>query len=166
MSQLDFNYESRNYNGKDSPSIQDSKDSSPTTTTKGFWDDAEVISVYSRAQAIEDGVLVDLSEHSATKEAGIRFPVAVTRELFGILEPSPELEADGQSLQGRLWDLLNMFKIRHAGRHPSEHADEVWFTVLFIRRPGGRPEQVKVWAKCGPGDNMEPVITIMLEGQD
>ena len=45
-------------------------------TGKGFWDDAEVISSYSRAQAIEDGVLVDVS--TVAKEAGIKFPVAMT----------------------------------------------------------------------------------------
>jgi hypothetical protein len=29
---------------------------------KGFWEGAEVISVYTRAQAIEDGVLVDMTQ--------------------------------------------------------------------------------------------------------
>lgn len=37
----------------------------------------EAISTYTRAQAIEDGVLVDVSE--IAKEAGFKFPVAVTR---------------------------------------------------------------------------------------
>ena len=37
----------------------------------------EVISSYSRAQAIEDGVLVDVS--SVARAAGIKFPVAMTR---------------------------------------------------------------------------------------
>jgi hypothetical protein len=37
-------------------------------TAKGFWDDAEVIYAYTRAQALEDGVLVDVSEMA--KEAG------------------------------------------------------------------------------------------------
>ncbi len=38
---------------------------------------APVISVYTRAQAIEDGVLVDVSE--TAREAGFRIPVAVNR---------------------------------------------------------------------------------------
>ena len=37
-------------------------------TEKGFWDDAEIISIYTRAQAIEDGVLVDVTD--TAKEAG------------------------------------------------------------------------------------------------
>ena len=39
-----------------------------------------VISEYSRAQAIEDGVLVDVSE--TAREAGIRFPLALTRAVW------------------------------------------------------------------------------------
>jgi hypothetical protein len=40
----------------------------------------EIISSYSRAQAIEDGVLVDVSDTS--REAGISFPVAMTRAVW------------------------------------------------------------------------------------
>jgi hypothetical protein len=36
----------------------------------------------------------------------------------------------------------------------------------MIKSPGGKPEPVKMWAKAGPGDQMEMVITIMLEGED
>ena len=49
-------------------------------TSKGFWDDAEVIYAYTRAQALEDGVLVDASE--IAREAGIGFPVALTRAVW------------------------------------------------------------------------------------
>src|SRR3972149_219225 len=53
------------------------------------------ISVYTRAQALEDGQLVDVSE--TAKEAGIRFPVALTRaqaleggQLVGVGEAAKE----------------------------------------------------------------------------
>ena len=49
-------------------------------TSKGFWDDAEIIYAYTRAQAIEDGELVDVSE--TARESGIKFPVAVTRAVW------------------------------------------------------------------------------------
>ena len=48
----------------------------------------EVISSYSRAQAIEDGVLVDVS--SVAREAGIKFPVAMTRTVWGKYVEVPE----------------------------------------------------------------------------
>ena len=40
----------------------------------------EVIDAYSRAQALEEGVLVDVSV--LAREAGIKFPVAVTRAVW------------------------------------------------------------------------------------
>ena len=39
-----------------------------------------VISVYTRAQAIGDGILVDVSE--TAREAGFKIPVAVTRTVW------------------------------------------------------------------------------------
>ena len=39
-----------------------------------------VLSAYTRAQAIEDGILVDVSE--TAREAGFRIPVAVTRTVW------------------------------------------------------------------------------------
>ncbi len=40
----------------------------------------EVISSYTRVQALEDGELIDVSK--TAKEAGFVFPIAVTRNLF------------------------------------------------------------------------------------
>ena len=57
-------------------------------TGKGFWDEAEVIDAYTRAQALEDGVLVDVSEMA--KEAGIKFPVALTATVYGQYVEVPE----------------------------------------------------------------------------
>lgn len=42
----------------------------------GPWDDAEIIASYTRAQAINDGALVDVSPIST--EAGFKVPVALT----------------------------------------------------------------------------------------
>ena len=47
-----------------------------------------VISVYTRAQAIEDGILVDVSD--TAREAGFKIPVAVTRAVWNRLVALPE----------------------------------------------------------------------------
>ncbi len=47
---------------------------------KNPFADAPVIFTYTRAQAIEDGVLVDLSEWA--KETGFKIPVACTSEVW------------------------------------------------------------------------------------
>src|SRR6266700_7596218 len=76
-------------------------------TGKGFWGDAEVIDAYTRAQALEDRVLVDVSEMA--KEAGIKFPVALNDTVWGQYVEVPE-GVTAQDEAGRLWDILWMFR--------------------------------------------------------
>lgn len=117
----------------------------------------EVIFSYSRKQAIEDGVLVDLT--SLARDAGIKFPVAVTRAVFELLN---HISVQGQDFVGRAWDMLMIFRLE-AKR---SHEDMIHFSPLFLMKEGKNPEPLHLWAKCGPGDGMEPVITIMKEGED
>jgi hypothetical protein len=53
--------------------------------SKHPFDGMEIISSYSRAQALEDGVLIDISV--LAREAGLKFPVAVTMAVFSVLAP-------------------------------------------------------------------------------
>lgn len=125
------------------------------------WHGVEVIHAYTRAQALEDGVLADISE--LAREAGFKFPVAVTQGVWEVLNPTEGLKAAGQDLKGRTWDLLTI--LRHAIRG-AESTDTIRFAPLFVREPGEKVEPVQMWAKCGPGDDAEPVITVMLKGED
>ena len=59
----------------------------------------EIIYSYTRKQAIADGVQVDVS--SAAKEAGIRFPVFITRTAFDAYVTVPP-NVSGQDEAGRL----------------------------------------------------------------
>ena len=122
----------------------------------GFWNDAEVIQGYSRAQAISDGVLVDVSE--AAREAGFKFPVALTDSVWALLTPSEKAEDLGQSVRGRLWDVLMVLRA-NAG-----DTDIALFDVLIAE--DGPPKPVRLKAHIGPGDDAEPVITIMLPEED
>jgi len=124
-----------------------------------------VISSYTRAQAIDDGVLVDVSEMA--QEAGIKWPVAVTARLWGLIEPSEVEQSFGQSIDGRLWDVLCM--LRFAIR--SSNSREIFYDVIFadeMRTNKNRLKQVTRTLKAvsGPGDAREPVITIMLPEED
>ena len=65
----------------------------------------EIIYAYTRAQAIEDGVLADVSEMA--KEAGFRYPVALTHAVYVKYVEVPE-GVIGQDESGRLWDILFM----------------------------------------------------------
>lgn len=64
-----------------------------------------VISVYTRVEALADGVLVDVS--SIAKEAGFKFPVAITTELNNTINSIPD-EHSYQDREVRLWDVLYM----------------------------------------------------------
>ena len=120
-----------------------------------------LIYAYTRAQAIEDGVLVDVTEQA--KAIGFKLHTVVTDHLFhGYVEPPAGLEGEGQSVTGRLHDLmvLALFAARKA-----VNIDRVTFKVAFLMAPG-RKETVEVIAHIGPGDNGEPVLTIMLPEDD
>lgn len=125
----------------------------------------EVIFAYSRSQAIDDGVLVDLMQvgtRSLVEEAGIRFPVAMTSAAFETaVAPIGRDLPEGQDLDGRLWDVLWMLRCA-IRRGPS--CDRVRFQVRVWN--GRRHQIVTLWSRVTPGDNAEPVVTIMLEGEN
>jgi hypothetical protein len=119
------------------------------------FEDADVISRYTRAEGIADGVLVDVTDMA--KEAGITIPVAVTGNLYHrLVKPSEEDEMDGQSLEGRLRDILMIFRVK-ARKCDSSMAV---FDVDFFS--GGKTHTERLWVVIDGGDDGNPVITIML----
>lgn len=131
---------------------------------------------YTRAQAIEDGVLVDLTADGETKllcrEAGFKLPIAMTTTAFtetvlaGTTE-TPDGEfvfPSSQSGKGRLWDVLMV--LRYSIRSIPDGEDRVNFEVDVDTNGDGKHKTVKLWCLCGPGDDGEAVLTIMLEGED
>jgi len=124
----------------------------------------KVISRYTRAQAIQDRVLIDVS-HMAW-EAGIRFPVAVTVGVWNQCVKVPD-EVKGQDEDGRLWDVVWMFRMVVRVLRPGSQKDAVIFR-FHVRNDNneGIPPLVKLKATCTPGDGGEPVITILLPDED
>ena len=145
------------------------------TTTDGgnIWDDAELISSYTRAQAIEDGVLVDIS--STARQAGIKFPVAITRTAWGKYVELPEGYKGCQDESGRLWDVVWMLRFAIRRLPPGEDTLLYRLHVRRVKCVGDAwvdtsgettPPLVTLKAVCGPGDDAEPVITVMLPDED
>lgn len=139
---------------------------------KDFWKDAEIISGYSRAQAIEDGVLVNLMQpetEALVRNAGITVPVAMTSTAFGRYvwpidndEPEAWLKEHCQDLNGRLWDILWLF--RHAIQRCK--GDTLLFEFVVQDWQTRRQITAQLKSVIGPGDNGEPVITLMLPDED
>lgn len=124
---------------------------------QSFWDDADLISVYTRAQGIKDGFLVDVSEMAS--EAGFKWPVALTVGAWAYVEDIPPSKQGIQDIEGRLWDVLWMASL--AARRGS--GTETLFKLILHR---GRKKYATLKLVSGPGDEGEPVITIMLPDED
>ena len=137
----------------------------------------ELISVYTRQDAIADGVLVDCTEDffdDLNRNAGVIFDVAMTRAIFERYIEVPEAFASSQDMKGRYWDLLYMFRL---AAKSNSNGDELLFEFLSIpngngswanEHVGASPEQrlVQVRAVAGPGDRGEPCLTFMLPCED
>ena len=135
------------------------------------FDDAPVVHRYTRADAIRDGLLIDVTE--TAREAGFKIPVAITA---GVQEECVRwTEEDArrrprmpQDEDGRLWDVLWMAacrsrEIARSGRH----ASSTLFQVIVVPRPGhGRRRLRTLKLVIGPGDAGEAVATIMLPDED
>ena len=126
-----------------------------------------VVSVYTRAEAIEDGVLVDVSD--TAREAGFRIPVAVTRAVWDRLVALPDGYQGFQDESGRLWDVLWMARF-YALR--ASDSDRVRMCVLVrdvrkdLRDSHRPPRRHFPVVAIGAGDRGEPVITIMWPEDD
>lgn len=120
----------------------------------GFWDDAEVISVYTRAQALEDGELVDVT--GAALDAGFKVPVAVTSAVWADLNQVPAM----QDLAGRLWDMLFMGALA-----AKQNSGTTEFNYMFYMQVG-RAKRYQAKMHIGGGDHGETVITIMRPEED
>ncbi|RDU53347.1 hypothetical protein CQA49_06785 [Helicobacter sp. MIT 00-7814] len=122
--------------------------------------DFELVSSYSRKQAIEDGVLVDVSKMA--QEAGFKYPTAITSSLYALLnENKPETE----DFEGRLWDILNILRLKIAGTKDLK-TDRIDFSV-HINTPNTKESDMhKLKCICSGGDSAEPVLTIMFINED
>lgn len=125
------------------------------------FDDAPVIFRYTRRQAIDDGVLIDVTAWA--RETGFTIPVACTATLWNQHIVPPHGRCDfGQSERGRAHDLLWVLYsvIRANGAR-----EQLLFKVIFLDARGER-RLVELKAMCGPGDGGEPVLTVMLPDED
>lgn len=74
----------------------------------GEWANAPIIASYSRADALEDGELVDVTEWGSAEKGfagGYHCPVAMTRALWGLIEVKPS-DRTTEDTRGRAHDVL------------------------------------------------------------
>jgi len=122
----------------------------------------EVIYSYSRAQAVADGVQVEVTK--AAQEAGIRFPVFLTRTVYDAYVTVPH-GVTAQDEAGRLWDIVWM--LRFAIQRTNRGAQRLPF-ALYVRNDNRAAKLVKLIAMAGPLDidDPSPAITVMMPDED
>lgn len=138
----------------------------PTPDQPPLFTDADVIHVHTRAQLLSDGDLIDVTETAC--EAGVRWPVALTRAAHAdcVAWTRTDLYQDEP---GRLWDVLSMLVHRlRLASHRDEAGDALAFVVYRLAPDATdyEPTVARLVARVDGGDDGEPVITVLLEGED
>lgn len=123
------------------------------------------ISSYSRARAIEDGLLIDVSDTAS--EAGFKLPVALTRAAWEDCVEWSENDSARQTYQdvaGRLWDVLWMGSLAIRRAPDTSVSDALYFRLHRVPRGGRgrRPRLTTLKLLARPGDDGELVFTILL----
>ena len=126
------------------------------------------IFTYTRAEAIADGVLIDVT--ATAREAGFLVPVALSQAAWENCVAWSDDDSARQVHQdetGRLWDVLNLarYRIKLADKGAT---GELGFSVLRVPRGGNatRPVRAHLMLHSGAGDNGEHVMMIMLPNED
>jgi hypothetical protein len=121
-----------------------------------------VIYAYTRSQAVADGVQVDVTK--TAQEAGIKFPMFLTRAVFDNYVAVPP-DVTGQDEAGRLWDLVWMARFAILRSHG--HTDRLP-VALYVRNDNHRAKLVKLIAVCSAldMDDPQPTLTLMMADED
>jgi len=122
----------------------------------------EVIYSYTRAQAVADGVQVDVTK--TAQEAGIKFPMFLTRAVWEAYVTVPP-DVTGQDEAGRLWDIVWMTRFGIIRSTPGRDRIPV---ALYVRNDNQRSRLIKLIATCGALDidDPQPAITVMMPDED
>ena len=105
-----------------------------------------------------------LKPRCTAREAGFKYPVALTAAAWSRCVEVPR-GVMGQDESGRLWDVLTMLRV--AASRPGDDPQELRF-AFHVRNDNRErtPPLLRLKALCGPGDEGEPVITILMPDED
>jgi hypothetical protein len=117
-----------------------------------------LIDSYSRAEAIADGTLVDVTQMA--KQSGIKYPVAITQAVDASIDGA--VAKNRSDYQGILSDVLTCFRFS-ALKYQN---DTLNFKVLIWDNEAQGNKLNEFKAVVGPGDTPAPVITISLPSED
>ena len=119
------------------------------------------ISIYTRAQALEDGELVDVTEWASADKGflgGYRVPVALTRAAWATIENIPKSLKGIADVRGRAHDVLFLSSLALKGAQ--RRGEPSGFFRVILPHRGSRKRKVTLRVDLSGGDDGEPVVTI------
>lgn len=133
--------------------------------TAEFFEGFEVVSTYTRQQAIEDGYLVPVSELFPSDTRTFKIPVCFSRAVWDHLQAAAEKDQQRNNYKEAdygvyVWDICNMAALQ--SKTQKIEGDRVYFTVSM---PLGCRD-FKMYALIHGDDTGRPCCTIMMEGED
>lgn len=119
----------------------------------------KVIHAYTRSQAIEDGVLKDVTE--TAKEAGLKWPTAVTQTVWNYMIDNEE-ERNEDAIDIKTYDVCVMLVLAIKIKRPNEK--EILYPM--VRIVNETQKDVVLKATLSAGDEGEPTFTISMPEED
>jgi hypothetical protein len=129
---------------------------------ENIFADCEIISRYTRADAIQDGTLIDITANFLEISHQLyKYPVACTASVWAIVEAAVASKKHCNDFAGVIWDLLWMSQKGVVKRiDDSQHI----FRVIITGAGPRRYYDFKII--CHGGDQGEPVLTILMPQED
>lgn len=126
----------------------------------------EPIHIYTRAQAIADGLLVDVAEKASS--VGFRVPVAMTADAWADCVTWTHADSTRKTYQDEAGRLADVLWMAHLAARRARDEQRIAFKLVRVPRGGSgtKPRVVTLHLAIGPGDNGEPVMTILLPNED
>ena len=132
-----------------------------TVERNDLFSECNMIFEYTRAHAIADGVLIDLTSSFPSDNRLFKWPIACTATVWNLIESAAISEDVQPSLY--VWDTV--FLAHNAIKSkPNTGSPELFFKIMLPLTDNGTEHKLKL--VCGPGDDGAPVLTIMLPEED
>lgn len=131
--------------------------------TEGPWAGFEVVSTYTRRQAIEDGVLIDLSNSFPKDTTVFKWNVCCTSSVWALIENAAD--ADNVDAATFVYDLCFMAGLAIKTLRDTDRP-ELFFKIMLPLCNNGVERKLKL--VCGPvgPDDPSPCLTIMMPDED
>lgn len=142
----------------------------PLEEPEPLFTEEDLIHRYTREQAIQDGVLHDVT--GIAREAGFSCPAAITAALWADINDLPGSKRGIQDPEGRLWDVVYLGamaarRLKTINEQRIGAGEQILDEIVYrLTMHVGRGSNYAVKLKLGGGDRGELIVTLMRPEED